>query len=49
MPLSIELLYKPYDFVGAFSVAARLCLLALVIPASRTGLELTQSVRGRHV
>jgi sulfate/thiosulfate transport system permease protein len=49
MPLHIELLYNEYDFVGAFSVAALLCLLALVTLALKTGLELTQSVRGRHV
>jgi sulfate transport system permease protein len=49
MPLHIELLYNEYDFVGAFSVAALLCLLALVTLAVKTGLELTQSVRGRHV
>ena len=28
MPLHIELLYNEYNFVGAFSVAALLCLLA---------------------
>jgi sulfate transport system permease protein len=49
MPLHIELLYNEYDFVGAFSVAALLCLLALVTLALKSGLELTQSVRGRHV
>ncbi|HEY3887142.1 MAG TPA: sulfate ABC transporter permease subunit CysW [Caulobacteraceae bacterium] len=49
MPLHIELLYNEYDFVGAFSVAALLCLLALVTLALKTGLELTQSARGRHV
>jgi sulfate transport system permease protein len=49
MPLHIELLYNEYDFVGAFSVAALLCLLAVVTLALKTGLELTQSVRGRHV
>jgi sulfate transport system permease protein len=49
MPLHIEVLYNEYDFVGAFSVAALLCLLALVTLALKTRLELTQSVRGRHV
>jgi sulfate transport system permease protein len=49
MPLHIELLYNEYDFVGAFSVAALLCLLALVTLALKTGLELNQSVRDRHV
>jgi sulfate/thiosulfate transport system permease protein len=49
MPLHVELLYNEYDFVGAFAVAALLSLLALVTLALKTGLELTQSVRGRHV
>ncbi len=49
MPLHIELLYNEYDFVGAFSVAALLCLLALVTLALKTVLEFTQSVQGRHV
>ncbi len=29
MPLHVEILYNEYDFVGAFSVAALLCLLAV--------------------
>jgi sulfate transport system permease protein len=29
MPLHVEILYNEYDMVGAFSVAALLCLLAI--------------------
>jgi sulfate transport system permease protein len=42
MPLHIEILYNEYDFVGAFSVAALLCLLAVVTLVLKTLLELTQ-------
>ncbi len=30
MPLQVEILYNEYDFVGAFSVASLLTLLAIV-------------------
>jgi len=30
MPLHVEILYNEYDFVGAFSVAALLCLLSIL-------------------
>ena len=49
MPLHVELLYNEYDFVGAFSVAALLCLLALVTLGLKAGLEVGQGSRGRHV
>ena len=49
MPLHVEILYNEYDFVGAFAVAALLCLLAIVTLALKTALEMSQSVRGRHV
>jgi sulfate/thiosulfate transport system permease protein len=39
MPLHIEILYNEYQFVGAFSVAALLALLALVTLAAKTLLE----------
>ena len=42
MPLHIEILYNEYDFVGAFSVAALLCLLAVVTLVLKTLLELAQ-------
>ena len=45
MPLHVEILYNEYDFVGAFSVAALLCLLALVTLVLKTVLELAQPVR----
>ena len=48
IPLHIEVLYNDYDFVGAFAVAALLCLLAVVTLALKTLLELSQSVRGHH-
>ncbi len=50
MPLHVEILYNDYDFVGAFAVAALLCLLALATLVLKTLLELVQpDVRGRHV
>ncbi|HVV29029.1 MAG TPA: sulfate ABC transporter permease subunit CysW [Rhizomicrobium sp.] len=39
MPLHVELLYNNYDYVGAFSVAALLAMLALVTLALKTLLE----------
>lgn len=42
MPLHIEILYNEYDFVGAFSVAALLCLLAVVTLVLKTLLEIAQ-------
>jgi sulfate transport system permease protein len=42
MPLHIEILYNEYDFVGAFSVAALLCLLAIVTLVLKTLLEIVQ-------
>ena len=43
MPLHVEILYNEYDFVGAFSVAALLCLLAVATLVLKTGLERLQS------
>ena len=42
MPLHIEILYNEYDYVGAFSVAALLCLLAVVTLVLKTALEALQ-------
>jgi sulfate transport system permease protein len=42
MPLHVEILYNEYDFVGAFSVAALLCFLAVVTLALKTVLEIFQ-------
>ncbi len=39
MPLHVQLLYDNYDYVGAFSVAALLAMLALVTLALKTLLE----------
>ena len=39
MPLHVELLYNNYDYVGAFSVAALLAMLALVTLALKSLLE----------
>jgi len=39
MPLHVELLYNNFDYVGAFSVAALLALLALVTLALKSFLE----------
>jgi sulfate transport system permease protein len=48
MPLHVEILYNEYDFVGAFAVAALLCLLAVVTLVLKTALEIAQpGVRGR--
>jgi sulfate transport system permease protein len=42
MPLHVEILFNEYDFVGAFAVAALLCLLAVVTLVIKTLLELFQ-------
>jgi sulfate transport system permease protein len=42
MPLQVEIVYNDYDMVGAFSVAALLCLLAVVTLALKTALERLQ-------
>jgi len=42
MPLQVEILYNDYDMVGAFSVAALLCLLAVVTLVLKAGLERLQ-------
>ncbi len=48
MPLHVEILYNEYDFVGAFSVAALLCLLAVVTLVLKAALEALQpEVAGR--
>ena len=49
MPLHVEILYNEYDYVGAFAVAALLCLMALVTLGLKTALEVGQHLRGRHV
>ena len=48
MPLHVEILYNEYDFVGAFSVAALLCLLAVVTLALRALLERLQPEIGER-
>ena len=49
MPLHVEILYNEYDFVGAFAVAALLCLLAVVTLVLKTALEIAQpDMRGRR-
>ncbi len=48
MPLHVEILYNEYDFVGAFAVAALLCLLAVVTLVLKTAVEAAQpGARGR--
>ncbi len=49
MPLHIEILYNEYNFVGAFAVAALLCLLAIVTLVLKTLLELSPSVHSASV
>ena len=50
MPLHVEILYNEYNFVGAFSVAALLCLLALATLVLKGLLEMVQpEVSGRAV
>jgi sulfate transport system permease protein len=49
MPLHVEILYNEYNYVGAFAVAALLCLLALVTLVFKTLLEMLQpDLRARH-
>jgi sulfate transport system permease protein len=49
MPLHVEILYNEYNYVGAFAVAALLCLLALVTLALKTLLEMLQpDLHARH-
>ena len=45
MPLHVEILYNEYDFVGAFAVAALLCLLAVVTLVLKSLLEAGQHSR----
>ena len=45
MPLHVEILYNEYNFVGAFAVAALLCLLAVVTLVLTSLLELAQPGR----
>ena len=48
MPLHVEILYNEYDFVGAFSVAALLCLLSILTLILKGSLEVLQpKVGGR--
>jgi sulfate transport system permease protein len=42
MPLHVEILYNEYDFTGAFSVAALLCLLAVLTLVLKAVLEAFQ-------
>jgi len=49
MPLHVEILYNEYDFTGAFSVAALLCLLAVVTLALKAVLEAFQPEAVRAV
>jgi sulfate transport system permease protein len=42
MPLQVEILYNDYDMVGAFSVAALLCLLAVATLVLKAALERVQ-------
>jgi sulfate transport system permease protein len=49
MPLYVEALFNDYDWVGAFSVAALLCLLALVTLALRFVLERRMGFSRRDV
>lgn len=42
MPLHVEILYNEYDFVGAFSVAALLCLLSILTLILKGILEVFQ-------
>ena len=50
MPLQVEILYNEYNFVAAFSVAALLCLLAVLTLILKSALELmAPDARSRHV
>jgi sulfate transport system permease protein len=49
MPMHVEILYNEYNYVGAFAVAALLCLLALVTLVLKTLLEMLQpDLHARH-
>jgi len=49
MPLHVEILYNEYNYVGAFAVAALLCLLALVTLVLKSLLEMLQpDLHARH-
>jgi sulfate transport system permease protein len=47
MPLHVEILYNEYNFVGAFAVAALLCLLAVVTLVLKSLLEAVQPHHAR--
>ena len=50
MPLQVEILYNEYNLVAAFSVAALLCLLAIVTLVLKTALELlAPGAKSHHV
>ena len=50
MPLHVEILYNEYNYVGAFAVAALLCLLALVTLVLKALLELiAPDAKSHHV
>jgi len=48
LPLHIEILYNEYNFVGAFSVASLLTLLAVLTILIKTVLENTAMARGQR-
>jgi sulfate transport system permease protein len=48
MPLQVEVLYNEYDFVGAFSVAALLCMLAVLTLVLKAVLERFQPQTDAH-
>jgi sulfate transport system permease protein len=47
MPLHVEILYNEYEFVGAFSVAALLCLLSILTLILKGILEMIQPQVGQ--
>jgi len=50
MPLQVDILYNEYNFVAAFSVAALLCLLAIVTLVLKSALEiLAPDAKSHHV
>jgi sulfate transport system permease protein len=48
MPLHVEILFNEYNLVGAFSVAALLCLLAIVTLVLKSIADLAEPNVGRH-
>ena len=48
MPLQVEILYNEYNFVGAFAVAALLCLLAIVTLVLKSALEIAAPDVKKH-